>query len=496
MNFTRRSLLSLLAMSAASGALANAPTRSLRPLPKPADAERRALPSAERLISDAKLGGKTSFAVADAQTGEVLDTYQPLSAHPPASVTKAVTALYALDRLGVERRFATELVATGPIRNGVLEGDLVLAGGGDPTLDTDGLEQLASALEGWGLKRISGQFRVWGGALPGAFEIDPSQPDHVGYNPAITGLNLNFNRVFMEWKRDASGYAITMDGRSERLRPRVRVAEARIADRKSPVFTYEDVNGRDRWSVARTALGKGGGRWLPVREVDAYVGEVFREVAAQQGIRLPAPGVASSAPRGSVLAQEVSGSMASQVQAMLKYSTNLTAEVTGLTTTRQRGASARTLAASAREMTAWAKTSFGVRQAKFVDHSGLGDGSRIGADEMVQILTRSGWNGPLRAVLKDIKLVNSKGKPAPIAGVSVKAKTGTLNFASALSGYIECPNGRRLAFAIFSADMKRRAAISRAQRERPEGGRAWRKRAKAMQQKLLRHWALEYGVSS
>ena len=55
---------------------------------------------------------------------------------PPASVTKAVTALYALDALGGAFRFITRLFATGPIEAGILRGDLILAGGGEKEIVT------------------------------------------------------------------------------------------------------------------------------------------------------------------------------------------------------------------------------------------------------------------------------------------------------------------------------------------------------------------------
>lgn len=83
-------------------------------------------------MEDAGLGGHSSFVVADAVTGEVLESFSALRAHPPASVTKAVTALYALEMLGPQFRFETRLLGTGPIENGVLKGDLILAGGGRP----------------------------------------------------------------------------------------------------------------------------------------------------------------------------------------------------------------------------------------------------------------------------------------------------------------------------------------------------------------------------
>ena len=95
--FARRTVLAFLMFGAADAALANAPTQSLRPLQKPRDAAKRALPGPADLVAKANLGGDVGFVVADARTGKVLETYKPLKGHPPASVTKAITAMYALE---------------------------------------------------------------------------------------------------------------------------------------------------------------------------------------------------------------------------------------------------------------------------------------------------------------------------------------------------------------------------------------------------------------
>ncbi len=501
MRFTRRAIIAGLLTTAATGALAEAPLKSLRPKSRPSALSkaqsvkrRHTQPGLARIIDEAGLSGSQSIVVADAHTGKVLEFHGTNTKLPPASVTKSITALYALHNLGPDFRFSTRLIGTGPIVNGVLRGDLILAGGGDPNLDTDGLAELAAQLKARGVRKITGKFKTYAGALPYQRVIDPKQPDHVGYNPAISGLNLNFNRVYFEWKRAGEGYTVAMDARTERFRPTVRGIRMSIINREGPLFTYKNGGETENWTVMRKALGKGGGRWLPVRDTAGYAGEVFRSVAAQYGISLPNPVDKKATPKGKVLAQENSGRMWAVLRAMLKYSTNLTAEISGLTTTRQHGAKAKTLSASAREMTGWAHKAFGISGAKFVDHSGLGDASRVSAGQMTRVLVKSGWNGALRPVLKEIPLVNSKNKKAPIEGVRVVAKTGTLNFASALSGYIDCPNGRKLAFSIFTADMGKRGRISKAQRERPEGGRSWGKRSRRMQQKLLRRWALAYGV--
>ena len=222
------------------------------------------------------------FVMADGATGRVLEAIDETLPQPPASVTKAVTALYAIEGLGGDYHFKTEIYGTAPVVDGVLDGDLVLAGGGDPNLLTDDLLALAGRLKESGLREVKGDFLVWGGALPALEEIDESQLDHLGYNPAISGLNLNFNRVHFEWKRANGDYTVTMDARSETIRPTVTIARMDIVDRNLPIYTYRDGSDIDRWTVARRALGNSGSRWLPVRNPELYAGDVFRTFARSE----------------------------------------------------------------------------------------------------------------------------------------------------------------------------------------------------------------------
>ncbi len=471
---------------------AAAPAASLRPVARPDGFLERTIPEAADLIAKARLGGNVSFAVAHAPTGLMLESHNGTTTLPPASVAKALTALYALDRLGPEHRFTTRVIATAPIENGILQGDLVLAGGGDPTLDTDALAALARDVKAAGLRELRGRFLVWGGALPFAREIDPSQPAHVGYNPAISGLSLNFNRVHFEWRRQGQGYGVTMDARSDSHRPEVQVARMQVVARDMPVYTYADRAGRDEWTVAQGALGNGGSRWLPVRRPALYAGEVFRTFVRAHGIALPQETEAETAPQGTTLASHDSAPLRDILQDMLKYSTNLTAEMVGLAASQAGGARVQSLQSSAAEMSQWARTELAMQDVAMVDHSGLGDASRISATSMVQALSRAAQDNRLRPILKRIGLRNTQGGIDRDHPITVDAKTGTLNFVSSLAGYMTGKDGTELAFAIFTADTATRATIPRAQRERPEGGRAWNRRSRILQQTLIERWGALY----
>jgi len=324
---SRRSILAGIASFGASPLWAEELTGSPIPQPRPDDLQKRALPSGADLAKYRKLSGKYSFALASPQTGKMVESGGLTNKLPPASVAKVLTALYALEFLGAERRFVTRLLATGPIEAGVLKGDLILAGGGDPTLNTDQLAELAQALKNKGIRSISGGLHVYDGALPKIKQIDNQQTSYAGYNPTITGMNLNYNRVHFEWKKADASYSLTMEARGAKYSPKVSVAKMRIVDRGAPVFGYTGGK-HDNWTVAKS--------------------------------------------ESSEIARISSPTIRDLVHGMLKHSTNITAEILGLSASFGAGVEPTTLRQSADAMNKWAADRFGITGTRLVDHSGLG----------------------------------------------------------------------------------------------------------------------------
>ncbi|QBI19426.1 hypothetical protein ER308_07580 [Egibacter rhizosphaerae] len=109
-----------------------------------------------------------SVAVLDPD-GHLVAGHEPERAVVPASTQKLVTSAAALRELGPEHEFTTRAVATGPIIDGTLEGDLVIVGEGDPTLASEPfrdevhpqrphtpIEPLTEAVEEAGVDTIEG----------------------------------------------------------------------------------------------------------------------------------------------------------------------------------------------------------------------------------------------------------------------------------------------------------------------------------------------------
>jgi len=108
-----------------------------------------------------------SLTVLDAQTGEPVFTANPDMGLAPASTLKTVTAITALHLLGPDYQYQTQLGYSGSIdANGTLNGDVMIKGGGDPTLgswrwaatkESPVLTRIISTLQQAGIKKINGR---------------------------------------------------------------------------------------------------------------------------------------------------------------------------------------------------------------------------------------------------------------------------------------------------------------------------------------------------
>ena len=432
-----------------------------KPPPRPGD-----------LIAGAGLDAEIDYAVFDS-AGTLLEARGADKPVAPASTLKVLTTLYALDRLGAEARFQTRVMRRGD--------DLILYGGGDPTLDSDGLARLAELTATNWTGAAPKRFLVYGGALPSVAEIAPEQADHLAYNPAISGMMLNFNRVHLSWQ--AGGEGMSLQARAIRNTPKAYTIRA-AAVGQGPLFSWREEGGTEIWSVNRAGLRRAGSRWLPVRRPELYAGDVFQTLCRAQGLVLPAPEVVAAEPVGAVaLASIDSPPLRDMLRDMMEYSTNLTAEVMGL-----QASGAGDLTASARAMQDWAEAQ-GITGLDLRDHSGISGETRVTARAMAQVIASMGGRADLRGLMKHVGLQDARGK-ARDGDLRLEAKTGTLNFVSNLAGYGSLTGHGEVIFAIFIGDMARRAATEG--QELPAGVVTWTHRAKHLQQQLVDAWVRRY----
>ena len=93
---------------------------------------------------------------------------------PAASLTKITTSLAALETWGPQHQFDTTIAVTGPIQNGVLQGDLVILGGGDAMFVWEEAIALGNTLNQLGIQQVTGDLVISGNFIMN-FEVNPAK---------------------------------------------------------------------------------------------------------------------------------------------------------------------------------------------------------------------------------------------------------------------------------------------------------------------------------
>ncbi len=432
----------------------------------------------------------------DLDSGAPIATRQADRPFAPASVAKLPTIAAALAILGPEHRFETSLHITGTLRDGVLDGDLVLKGGGDPSLATEGLMELAAELRAMGIARVSGRFLFDTSVLPELPEIDSGQPWTAGYNTGVGALSVNFNRFQLSWTARA-GQPVQASAWSVSDAGRVPLDSVAVEIATGEALTVTPVSNKgasakegaakegERWRLAPRP-GAASSVWLPVTHPGIAAAQVFRRVAADAGVALPAPAPGTVPPSATLAALHRSEPLGVLARQVLRYSNNLSAELIGLAAARRLDPRAATLAQSAAvlsalPMAALPKTDW--TGWRLLNHSGLNTASRVTPAQMAAVLRAAGPD------VWDLLPGEDEGKVLPHG---VHAKSGTLAYAKALAGTLTTAGGRRLGFAFFVADEGLRramdAAMDRRVAEIPPEARAWLARARTLQADLLALW--------
>ncbi|MEP7070338.1 MAG: D-alanyl-D-alanine carboxypeptidase, partial [Usitatibacter sp.] len=131
----------------------------------------------------------------------------------PASVMKLATSYAALEILGPAFTFHTDVFLAGTLAGGVLDGNLVIRGGGDPKLTYERLWQLAHQLRARGLREIRGDVVIDRGYFapvrhdPALFDKD----DRRAYNVGPDAFLVNFHALDFTFIPDGEGVRVTAD---------------------------------------------------------------------------------------------------------------------------------------------------------------------------------------------------------------------------------------------------------------------------------------------
>jgi D-alanyl-D-alanine carboxypeptidase/D-alanyl-D-alanine-endopeptidase (penicillin-binding protein 4) len=444
-------------------------------VPEPPADPRAAL---ARAIHDAtRLPGVTrgvwGIVVHSLDRDERLFELNPSTLLVPASAAKLVSVASAVDAVGWDYRFETTLSVGGPggavpDERGVLHGDVLITGSGDPTIGGragDDLSAWVEALRALGIRRVEGRI------IGDDDRLEEPRPalawawDDVGYpTGALFGaLNLLENRMSVTIAPAAAPHLPAILSTDAFAAPRPLLNRAVTGEASTPLLVWAEQRPGERALTIAGSVPAG----APAARLSVSVGNptlwfasVLRERLIDAGIPVLGEAVdvdeiETPIDRGTFSIAHVHRSrpLSEIAQPLLKESINLYAEA-ALRLNVPAGVYPTNDAALAALQPRLASWGIPPDAQQLVDGSGLSRRNVITADALVTVLRRmhdpagaSPWMHALPAAGVDGSL-ESRMRGTPAEG-RVRAKTGTMSNVRALAGYATAADGERLAFAVL-----------------------------------------------
>ncbi|HEU4558635.1 MAG TPA: D-alanyl-D-alanine carboxypeptidase/D-alanyl-D-alanine-endopeptidase [Longimicrobium sp.] len=409
--------------------------------------------------------------VRDAATGRLL--YARSADRPviPASNLKLVVTAAAAHHLPADYRYRTTVYGTGPVREGVLDGDLVLYGRGDPLISDrygrdrmEAWEALADSLLARGIRRVTGGVV----ADDSYFEAVHVRPDWDPYDlrwwyaAPVGALGFNDNSVVVHIRPGAVGERarVTWEPRSDYVDMENRTVT--VGARGRNTVDLERAGPRRIRAVGQVPTSAGADvEFFAVSSGAEYAGTTFRETLERKGIGLGRPTVRvvadparSPAAGATALAEHRSDPLDRVIGPILLTSQNWIAETLLKTLGREVRGEGSWDAGIAVEQDFLARVA-GVDTAgvHLRDGSGLSAGNRVTARALVQLLSYVHRTPRMRVVRDNLPVSGRDGSLRsrfPDMPGRVAAKTGYIGNVDSLSGFVTMADGRTAVFAIIA----------------------------------------------
>ena len=381
----------------------------------------------------------------------------------PASVIKIIPTLAGLELLGPSYRWKTEVYTLGSIRDGVLQGDLLFKGYGDPHLVIEDFRKILEELRRRGIRDITGDLLIdasWFDIAeedPGAFDNDPYRT----YNVLPNAFLVNFKAVKFHFYPAANGRNVRVHPEPElagleidnrlRLRKRycggfqrgiaVTVPDGKAADQV--IFSGRFPAGCDHYILSRSLL---------THETYAY--GVFKSVWRQLGGTLAGQVRSAGAPEaGEPFLVWHSKPLSDIIKLINKFSNNVMTRQLLLTLGAELREQPGTVGKGVRVIEDYVAGMGLDTQALNIDNgSGLSREARATAKLLAAILEHA-WTLPYRPeFISSLAITGVDGTAKnrlkhKAASGHAHVKTGTIDDVSAVAGYVHARSGREYVVA-------------------------------------------------
>jgi len=417
------------------------------------------------MIAHAKTGN-WGVIVVSLSSGDTLFASNPDQQLLPASTMKLFTSSLALDRFGADGKFETTVLRAGPLESGgVLRGDLVLRGAGDPTLtgkpaDIGGaapMDALAHQVAAAGIRHITGDVVADASAF-----LDARIPEgwrtrylQASYAARVSALSFNENRMTII-VRPAGGHAdLSFEPPVSGL-PISNNVKVVAASKSARIGVRQDSTGRlllSGWIGAQSAQRS---YQVMVEGPELFAAGALRAALTAQGITVDGPVRTGATPRDAIaIGTYDSPSLQEIVTQMNGESNNHFAELLFRDAASSVGTpgSAENANILLRRFL-YEKAEVAPTAVFAADGSGLSTLDRVTARAMVKLLgyiRKAPWGAVLEQSLPvagETETLKHRMRATAAMG-NLHAKTGTTNDVASLGGYVTAKDGDQLAFSFI-----------------------------------------------
>jgi D-alanyl-D-alanine carboxypeptidase/D-alanyl-D-alanine-endopeptidase (penicillin-binding protein 4) len=428
--------------------------------------------------------GEWGILIVDATTGETLYEKNADSFFVPASNMKLFTTALALDKLGPDYRFRTTLETNGKLEDGILQGDLILVGRGDPNLsnrkfpyDTkeefEGppervLSELVDQLVIHGVKQVSGDVIGDDSYFPRERYPDGWEIDDIvwEYGAAISAIVLNDNTVTLTvipGEKVGQAVSTMVDPATPEFSVKSEVISVGAKEKGELRLTREIGASTVVLSGTIAAASTPRKLILAVQEPAENAASLLARLLADHGIKITGKVRANHEPDPAelsriVLAEHFSLRLGDTVKLVNKISQNLHTEVLLRTAARQDGRWAEPEDLLKFPEPFYEKVGIAPGDVIQTDGSGLSRHDMVTPRAVITLLQyaqKQSWFLPYYFSLPISGIdgtLTERMKAARMTG-KIHAKTGSVNHVRSLSGYADTANGRRLIFSFLSNNM-------------------------------------------
>ncbi len=463
-------------------------------------------PSIKKLLKDSELTEEqVSFHIEEIKSDAIIESHNSNVEFTPASVTKILTSYYALKHLPLNESFDTELYLDVKSQSsGSYKGDLYIVGKGNPYLGTQDLFEMAISLKLMGIKKLNGNIYFDDYYFPTIQVINVlGEHDHT-YNSTISPLSINFNRFNIWREGDSSG----RKGNFFTIPP-VKTLKISKSNGPFPVGTkfLNKSTGPDieEWSLSKLQKYHQKEK-LPLRNPALTTASLLEYFLNLTGVETDVKILRKDhTDQGELISTKNAPNNKQMLKWTLEFSNNLFAETLLFQTNLIRNKKAHDLIDASRHMIEWfklrmKKTSF--EKVKIINGSGLTSENKMSAKFIVDVLklaerdiemkqklwpllTVSGATGWFKKRLDDHELT-----------YKVWAKTGNLDYVSAISGYLISKSNKHYAFSILTQDDKKRKILDIENNLKTERLKKlaykWKSESFDLQNAIIRHWYYSY----